>query len=59
MQLRSEAQVSGAVERRVALPRLEHAMIEIQAAHLGQHDHVVDALGDGPRAVVQRVEARS
>ena len=54
--LRPEAEVGGAVESGVALPRLNDAVLEFQPAHFREHDHVIDALGHRPAAVVDRRE---
>ena len=45
------------VERRIVRPGPEHAVIEVQAVHLGADDVVVHLLGDRPAAWIDRREA--
>ena len=46
----------GDVERRIVRPRLEHAMVKVEPAHLGAHQLVIDLLGDRPSIRVDRRE---
>ena len=46
------------VEGRIALPRLEHAQIEVETVHLGAQQLVVDLLRDRPRVGFDRLQAR-
>ena len=47
----------GDVEGRVVLPRLEHAMIELEPVHFGADDMIVDLRRDRPSGRIDRLEA--
>jgi hypothetical protein len=44
------------VERRIALPRLEDAQVEVEAVHLGAQQVIVDLLRDRPRLRLDRLQ---